>query len=143
MRYMQSWTGTFFTKSSLQEIGLRVNLGHRGSICPSPSGHVDDFIVCDTSGIHRITVTFCGCVHSDGNRKYPHYMQLLQVGWYPMSHARPQSACTFAVLDFFLDLTHQAKTNLYDFHRTLQRQSDAWKLLNIPVYFLIHVTTQF
>ncbi|KAH7904426.1 hypothetical protein BJ138DRAFT_1106840 [Hygrophoropsis aurantiaca] len=55
---LERWTGSFFAKSTLQEIGHIVHLGHNGAPCGSVSDVVKDFVVADTSGVHAITIKF-------------------------------------------------------------------------------------
>lgn len=119
----QKWTGVFFDKTSLCDLGLCVHLGHNGSPCPNPSFRKNKFVVCDITGFHHIDLQFCGCydtaigiVHS--------WKQLLRARWYPASQARPATAFTFRLLDFFYELTHQSKGTLYDFHKTIDCITD-------------------
>jgi len=59
---LQEWTGTFFQKSSLRNIGHRVQLGRQpGEICTSPQWSTRPFTMIHTNGIHLLNVCFCGC----------------------------------------------------------------------------------
>jgi hypothetical protein len=40
----------------LQQLGLKIQLGHNGKHCPFPSADVVGFIVVDTSGIHQVNL---------------------------------------------------------------------------------------
>lgn len=115
----QHWTGNFFAKTSLRDIGLVVYLGHNGCQCPT-SVKKRKLSVCDTSGFHEVNMVFCGCYHA--NIGFVHeWKQLMRLRWYPATCTRPNTVFTFRVLDFFHELTLQGKLNLYDFHETLDR----------------------
>lgn len=130
----QKWTGTFFLQSSLRELGAVIHLGHRGSPCPRANSDFrrNGFIICSVDCIHRVDIVFCQCRHPTAGF-VPHYTQLLRMGWYSTSHTCIKSAFTFALLDFFVDLNHQAKVNTYDYYKTLERQTDICRLGDIPV----------
>jgi hypothetical protein len=123
---IQMWNGTFFTKTSLQILGLRVQLGHGGAPCPCPSPAPPDFCIFDISGIHLVNVDFCGC-RIDGLALHPR-IQLLRAGWFPATFNRPKTAFTFDTLETFHELTLQGKTTIYDFYHTIQRKTDNLKV---------------
>lgn len=110
-------------KATLRNIGLQIHLGHDGNPCPTPSGTKKKLVVCHTSGFHHVHVIFCGC-NSSGTGFVHQWKQLFRIKWYPATRARPNTAFTFEVLDFYIELSHQAKLNLYDFHKTLDRVTD-------------------
>ncbi|KAJ3737916.1 hypothetical protein FB446DRAFT_617016, partial [Lentinula raphanica] len=59
---IKRWNGLFFENTSLQELGLRIQLGHPdGSICPNPISGPSDFVVLHTNKIHRVSIDFCHC----------------------------------------------------------------------------------
>lgn len=126
--------GTFFRRSSLRELGAVVYLGHSGSPCPKANAAFrrNGFIVCDVSYIHRVDIVFCHCQDSAGTF-VPHYVQLLRMGWYSTSRSCIKSAFNFTLLDFFVNLNHQAKVNTYDYYKTLERQTDICQLAAVPV----------
>lgn len=126
-------------KTSLKELGLRVQLGHSVGACPTPGQRCSKMIVGDVTGFHEVDVQFCDCFHSDGTYLYV-WQQLLQLGWFPASHERPTTAFTFRLLNFLHQLNLQAKTSLYDFHRMLWRITDNSQLLSIvcPFLFLLN-----
>ncbi|KAJ7026230.1 hypothetical protein C8F04DRAFT_1268406 [Mycena alexandri] len=57
LHIIDEWTGELFRRTSLQELGLRVQLCHEG--CVSPLG-VDNFVLLDVGQIHQLSVDFCG-----------------------------------------------------------------------------------
>lgn len=123
--FQQIWNGSFFEKTTLRSLGLRVQLGHGGGPCPIPEAGPVDFLVIDTTGFHPVSLDYCGCgLHGFLHRR----TQLLRAQWFPATFDRPQTAFTFAALDFFHELTLQGKTTLYDFYHTLLRLTDNAKL---------------
>lgn len=108
-------------------MGLRFYLGHEGSPCDQSKARVKELVVYDMTGYHSVDVTFCGC-YDDSEGYIPQWVQLLRVGWYPATHERPRTAFTVHLLSFFHELNVQAKTNLHDFHKTLERITDRCQL---------------
>ncbi|KAG2101391.1 uncharacterized protein F5147DRAFT_747022 [Suillus discolor] len=114
----QKWTGTYFERIALADMGLRVQLGHQGMSCLCPQrGHVS-FVVIHTNAIHH---------------RVSHRQQLLHCEWYPATLHFPQSACTKRVLEFFLVLTWSSKVSGYEFYTSLERLTDNTHL-NVPKY---------
>ena len=87
-----------------------------------------DFTVVDTSGIHTITLRFCGCIGAPHPR-----IQLLASSWFPASLNHPQTAFTFDVLDTFQHLNVQGKISAYDFYYSLNHKTDNTSTLGIQV----------
>ena len=125
----QCWNGNFFVATSLKDLGLRVQLGHGGQPCVSPSEGPKKFSVLDTSGIHYVAIDFCDC---RTNGLVPRRVQLLRAGWFPATFNRPQTVFTFRMLDAYHELTLQAKTALYDYYHTILHYSDNHEL-GVPV----------
>ena len=125
----------YFVKTSLKELGLRIQLGHAGEPCLTPGRKCSKMIVGDITGFHEVSVRFCACYDSDGSFLYA-WQQLLRMGWFPATQERPTTVFTFRLLNFLHQLNLQAKTSLYDFHRTLWRVTDNSQLLHI-VYILL------
>ncbi|TFK51470.1 hypothetical protein OE88DRAFT_1735365 [Heliocybe sulcata] len=120
-RYQNTlWNGQHFEKHSLRSLGLTLQLGHDGAVCLYPADGVDDFLLIDVTGIHRVSVEYCGCQRTS----LPKYAQLLRSSWFPASFKRPGTAFTFGLLNLFHQLTLQGKTNSYDFWLTLLRVTD-------------------
>lgn len=116
------WTGFFYEKTSLQSLGLVIQLGHDGPSCPSPGSVHKDFIVVDLSGIHTVNVQFCECHNAPED--HASYIQLLRFCYFPSTIAKPQSAFTFDLLNTFHLLTLQGKVSAYDLYCTLQKKTD-------------------
>jgi len=131
---LQEWTGTFFRKSSLRNIGHRVQLGHQpGEICTSPQRSTRPFTVIHTNGIHLLDVWFCGCdlaVHH-GDR----VQQLLRRRLFPATTTDPQSGSTFDLLESAQVLSVQSKMSLYDFYIYIEILTDATRTSGVKVCF--------
>ncbi|KAI0245468.1 hypothetical protein BJV78DRAFT_1356698 [Lactifluus subvellereus] len=119
------WNGRFFTVVTLQSLGLCVQLGHGGALCPLPSAGPKTFCVFDTTGVHHILVNFCNCRM---NGIIHQRTQLLRARWFPATFNRPKTAFTFDCLDTFHELTLQGKTPLYDFYHTVLHKTDNLEL---------------
>ncbi|TDL16540.1 hypothetical protein BD410DRAFT_816721 [Rickenella mellea] len=118
---IQRWTGTFYEKTSLCAIGLRVQLGHGGDTCTKPHAS-RPITVIDTSGIHDVNVDYCECGQSSSGSS-PR-VQLLRMRWFPATLIRPTTVMTFDALDAFHILTLQSKISFYDFYQALVRRTD-------------------
>ncbi|KAG2740929.1 hypothetical protein P692DRAFT_20851259 [Suillus brevipes Sb2] len=121
LHVIEEWNGSFFQRTQLKSLGLRVQLGHPPSdhcYNPRPSTG-NDFIIVDINGIHDVALDFCGC-HTAQLR----YKQLLQVRWYPATTTDPQTAATFNVLEHYQLLSFESKISAYEFYHSLARRSD-------------------
>ncbi|KDR76587.1 hypothetical protein GALMADRAFT_67342 [Galerina marginata CBS 339.88] len=124
---IERWTGQFFDKACLKDLGLRIQLGHSGGVCPCPSPGPPNFMVFDISGIHTVNVDYCECPKDDAlDRK----TQLLRQGWFPATFSRPNTVFTFDCLDTYHEHTLQGKGTLYDFYHFLLRKTDNANLSN-------------
>lgn len=92
--FLQEYTGVFWRRMTLYDLGHSMQLGHGHlhSPCYSP-GPPLDITVLDSSGIHRVKICFCECQESSFTSKR---VQLLCAGWYPAS---------------LTDLTHRVHTS--------------------------------
>lgn len=88
-----------------------------------PTDNVPSFIVFDTSGIHSVNLSYCGCIGAPHRR-----IQLLRSLWFPASFDRPKTAFTFDLLNTFHLLNLQGKLSLYDFHEAIYNKSDNTRL---------------
>lgn len=112
------WNSLFFQKTTLRELGLRIQLGHSpGRACPSREAGHKDFVVIDSNGIHEVAVDFCRC------HGIPRRRQLLRIGWWPSMPLEPQTCATMEVLRHFHLLNLQGKLPVYSFYRTLELQT--------------------
>ncbi|KAJ7120481.1 hypothetical protein C8R43DRAFT_1136866 [Mycena crocata] len=117
LHFVDKWDGTSFSRTTLKALGLRVQLGHAGCARPHPAH--EGFVVLDLPHVHEVAVDFCAC-----ERREPFHIQLLRRQWFPASQEIPKTAATFRCLRYFLILTHQAKTTMYDFYGALEKATD-------------------
>jgi CxC2 like cysteine cluster associated with KDZ transposases len=122
------WNGKFFQRSTLRDLGLRVQLGHAfGHSCPTRLAANATFRVIHSNGIHHVAVDQCRC------NETLLYKQLLRIGWWPATPIDPRSAATFEVLRHFQLLNLQGKVTAYSFYRALEYQTDNIGLSPPPV----------
>lgn len=129
---LQEWTGSFFQKDTLQNLGQRVQLGHPlGDTCTSPQRSTRLFTVLHTNGIHQIDVWFCGCnltaIHGD------RVQQLLRRRLFPATTTDPQTASSFALLESSHVLSVQSKLSLYDLYISIEILTDATRVSGVKV----------
>ncbi|KAJ7020579.1 hypothetical protein C8F04DRAFT_1274884 [Mycena alexandri] len=117
LHIIDKWDGSMFHRTSLQELGLRVQLCHDDCACPVG---VDNFVLLDIGYIHQLSVDFCGCERRHGTHRRT---ELLLKRWYPATHDIPRTAATFNYLNLFIIQTHQAKTTMYDFYTATARST--------------------
>ncbi|KIM77247.1 hypothetical protein PILCRDRAFT_56005, partial [Piloderma croceum F 1598] len=118
---IEKWNGTFFESTTLKEIGLHIQLGHRaGDHCSNPRNAAgDDFVVVDSNGIHKVGLDYCGC-----EKACDQVTQLLRARLYPATTTAPKSAATFNTLEFFHLLSFESKASVFEFYYTLMRKTD-------------------
>ncbi|KAJ7739793.1 hypothetical protein DFH07DRAFT_778617 [Mycena maculata] len=120
---IEKWTGESFQRITLKSMGLRVQLGHSPfKKCSAPIAAHQEFMVINWNGLHEVAVDYCGC--SNAHRAGSRHQQLLRLSWYPSTHAEPQTAATFRVLELFHILTLQGKVTTYDFYSGLEKMTD-------------------
>ena len=81
-----------------------------------------------SNGIHNIAIDFCSCVGAPS-----HYIQVLEVGWWPSTPLDPQTAATMSLLRLFHVTNLQGQVTPTDFYRTLEQMSSGDGLRNLPV----------
>ncbi|KAJ7846126.1 hypothetical protein B0H13DRAFT_2363209 [Mycena leptocephala] len=116
---IEYWTGEMFQKKTLKDLGLRIQLGHwtpGNPRCAAPEpAPGDTFVIVNDTGIHDVSVDFCGC---GGGYKA---RQLLRARLYPATGASPRTAATFSVLRRFHLLSLESKCSAYEFYHSLAR----------------------
>ena len=121
------WNGSFFQRTTLRDLGLRVQLGHAlGDSCPTLLAANVTFRVIHSNGIHQVAVDRCRC-HGAAD----FYEQLLHINWWPATPLNSKTAATFEVLRHFHLLNLQGKVTGYSFYQALEYQTDNTGL-NIP-----------
>ncbi|OAX32391.1 hypothetical protein K503DRAFT_702091, partial [Rhizopogon vinicolor AM-OR11-026] len=111
---VEVWTGKYFQRTALCDLGLQVQLGHpvgRGCCNPSPAFD-DEFILLDINGIHCIALNFCNCESAQA-----HAIQLLRVCWYPATTTNPRTAATFRLLNHFQMYTFESKGSAFKYYQ--------------------------
>lgn len=128
---MQEYTGVFWRKVTLYDLGHTTQLGHGHLQSPCYStGAALDITVLDGSGIHKVKVRFCECQESSFASKR---VQLLRAGWYPASLTDPESCATFRVLEEFHMLHVTGALNAHEFIQALERRTDSSRIEFTPV----------
>ncbi|EIM79073.1 uncharacterized protein STEHIDRAFT_69945, partial [Stereum hirsutum FP-91666 SS1] len=117
---IKRWEGRTFARCSLRECGLCLQLGHDGDDCAHPHPQCT-LTILDITGVHQINVQFCDCANVGSSR---YYIQMMRAGWWPASLERPRTGFTFRLLQQFHALTLIAKTNAYDYYRSLMKITD-------------------
>ncbi|KAK0462322.1 uncharacterized protein EV420DRAFT_1734532 [Desarmillaria tabescens] len=124
---VEEWTGTYFKRTTLANLGLVIQLGHRlGQKCVLPA-IVKSFVVIDVDGIHTVQMGFCNCTQSIEQQ-----VQLLRSRLWPTTTIYPQTAATFHVLHLFQVLSFMSKVSAYEFYHTLACLSDNTGLYTPP-----------
>jgi len=125
----QEWKSGFFQRTTLQSLGLRVQLGHPlGQPCPFRARAHQSFVVIHVNGVHLINLDFCACSDSPLPRE-----QLLEVGWWPSTPLEPQSAASMTVLRSFHAWNLQGQISSTDFYRGLEQMTCGDGLSSVPV----------
>ncbi|KAJ6499626.1 hypothetical protein C8R47DRAFT_1211936 [Mycena vitilis] len=78
LHLLKEWTGVFWERTSLADLGLVYQLGHPGRDCHRPDADVHSMRVLDTTGVHMVNYRFCTCVMAR-----PRSEQILSAGWHP------------------------------------------------------------
>jgi CxC2 like cysteine cluster associated with KDZ transposases len=130
----QRWNGNFFEHTTLNDLGLRIQLGHRvGERCSNPATAAgDNFVVIDTNGVHEVGLDYCGCETAQHRTT-----QLLRARWYPATPVTPNTAATFNVLEYFHLLTFESKASVFEFLHALMRRTNNISITDVPVSFTV------
>ena len=117
----------YYEQSSLREVGLTVNLGHRGERCPA-AVDTKTITVIDITGAHIVEAYWCVCPKAE---EAP--LQLLSLGLYPASVSEPRTAFTFRVLDDFLTANKVSGTAAQSYFECIRRLTNAAFPRTVPV----------
>ncbi|GJF00762.1 CxC2 domain-containing protein [Phanerochaete sordida] len=121
------WNGRFFEATTLQNLGLVIQLGHpRGEHCAIPAAAPRSFVVIHTNGFHPVTLQFCQC--DKQYRAGTRVQQLLRRELWPATLDDPSTCCSFRMLEMFHMLTLQSKVTAYDFYLSLQKITDRYNV---------------
>ncbi|KAK7013626.1 hypothetical protein VNI00_019462 [Paramarasmius palmivorus] len=120
---IERWNGNYFERTSLQDLGLVVQLGHDdGSPCVLRVMARKGFVVVDVDSIQEVSIAYCGCRSEEAVGQK--WQQLMRRELYPGSVEDPYTVFTFRVLALFHALTLKGKINLYDFYYGLEMRSN-------------------
>ncbi|KAF7323380.1 CxC2 domain-containing protein [Mycena chlorophos] len=121
LHWIERWNGSYFSRTSLRALGLRVQLGHPpGEACSAPHPAHSDFTVIHSNGIHSVAVDFCACHLC----KDAHHVQLLRTRWYPATSDQPRTCATFVALDAAHAMSLSSKATLFAFYEHLEWLTD-------------------
>lgn len=136
---IQRWTGEFFEKFSLFDLGQVVCLGHNGERCPRANSGPSNFVVVHTNGIHHWRILYCDCKASLCSQDRA--LQLIRSRLFPPTLNIPQTVFSFCVLDDFHRHSLSAKFSAYDYFDALTKHTDAAFPQHVPVccHFLYDV----
>ena len=128
--HVQKWTGFFFERIPLSELGQSIKLGHCGKPCSNcclgSKGCATK--VVHSNGVHEVRIKYCH--HIDA---LPEPEQLMQSSLFPATLERPETVFTFAVPKQFHVLGLVAKISTYDFFNTLVNMTDNAFPNKVPV----------
>ncbi|KAF9515809.1 hypothetical protein BS47DRAFT_1371940 [Hydnum rufescens UP504] len=119
LHWIKKWEGSFFIHTSLRALGLRLQLGHMGTTCPSPRAGPSSFVVIHVNGLHYVNIQLCSCPLAPHPRQ-----QLMQHQWFPATVHQPQTCVTFQVLCHFHLLSFQSKISTIHFYNALEQETE-------------------
>ncbi|TFK60153.1 hypothetical protein BDN72DRAFT_779774 [Pluteus cervinus] len=118
---LEKWTGTYFSRTCMNDLGGAIHLGHNGRRCHNilpQSGR--RLTIVHTTGIQTIFTTFCGCLGAKTD-----HLQLTEARLFPATVGRPDTALTFAFLEDLHIHVLTSKKSVYDHHSAIQRLTNA------------------
>jgi hypothetical protein len=121
LHHVQEWTGTYFTRRSLFELGMIIRLGHYTRRCPNvphgPTGR--PMVIVSTNGIHDAKVLYCHCATAVDEP-----LQLVSAGLFPATIDQPETAFTLTLLDDFDVHSLTSKKSAYDHFIALRKHTN-------------------
>ena len=96
-----------------------IQLNHASFKCPVPIPCHDQVLVIHTSGVHNVSLNYCGC-----HREIPRDLQLLRRGLYPASQQRVRTCVMFPLLKLLHALALIGKVSAYDMYRSIERMTN-------------------
>ena len=103
-------------QTTLKDVGLTIQLNHASFKCPAPIPCSERILVIHTTGVHDVSLHYCGC-----NREIPRDLQLLRRGLYPSSQQRVRTCVTFPLLKLMHIFSLMGKISTYDMYRSIER----------------------
>jgi len=132
---IQEWSGSYFRRASLSNLGLLLMLGHDTGLCPnrSSSSKPRNITIIHTNGIHDYQIEFCHCADASSA-----LVQLTRSRLFPATVQRPETLFTFSVLNHFHMLSLTSKIPAYDYWGALVNLTDHVFPKNVPVSRIKH-----
>ncbi|KAJ7897375.1 hypothetical protein B0H13DRAFT_1562872, partial [Mycena leptocephala] len=119
--WIQRWTGSFFKRVGLAELGLVIQLGHTpGAACTAMRLGKKKFTLIDVNGVHNVAVQFCQC-----DSRITHRQQLMRACWWPATVRDPSTCATFRVIRLFQNMNSLGKISGFHFLRSLELLTNA------------------
>lgn len=132
MDLSKHWNGEFFERTTMHDLGLRIQLGHfPGDECSNPYPADPKFTIIDVDGIHLVHLDYCNC-HCVEARD----IQLLRRRLYPASPVTPETCCTFRVLEVFQLKSFMSKVSSLP-SRSTQHNRHAKQISAYEYYFTL------
>ncbi|GLB34092.1 hypothetical protein LshimejAT787_0109760 [Lyophyllum shimeji] len=116
LHFLQEWTGTFFRRAHLVDLGFMLTLGHGGDPCPNglSTSKGRPTVIVHINGIHKANIKYCHC----DSLSEPD--QLARERLFPATIEQPETAFTFAVLKHFHISNLTSKISAYDYFGSLR-----------------------
>jgi hypothetical protein len=124
----QHWTGDYFERATLKQLGAVLPLLHGGEQCPSGLPNPSTLTVFHCNRFHTVSVAYCNC---PGAPLAP--AQLPRSCLWPGTQDVPHTAGTFDLLRLFQTADHRAHVNVTDMYRVLELMTDGYGLEALPV----------
>lgn len=122
--HVERWTGSFFERTTLGILGLKLYCGHQGAPCPSASeGHVSLVTIVDAGGIHELPVYECRCPLSVPHPSLAEQLTLMRI--FPATDSRPENAATFQALEDFDKHNLCGKESILDYSEVVRRKTNS------------------
>ncbi|KAJ7795160.1 hypothetical protein B0H14DRAFT_2391995 [Mycena olivaceomarginata] len=121
LHHLEKWNGTSFSRCSLKDLGVRIQLGHAPGVpCSNPEkAWGDDFVIISSHTIDEVGLDYCNCESAK-----PRPVQLLRMRLYPATGTNPRSAATFSALRRFAHMTLESKCSAYEFYNSLAHETN-------------------
>ncbi|KAF9502212.1 hypothetical protein BDN71DRAFT_1515913 [Pleurotus eryngii] len=116
LHWIEVWEDGCFKRTTLQKMGLRIQLGHESAACTNPAAGPKSFTILHINSVHLVNIDYCDC-----ERRVPRRIQLLRAGLYPATVQYPATCATLGVLKHFHGLSLCSKTRYKAFLRMVRQ----------------------
>ncbi|KAJ7673506.1 hypothetical protein B0H17DRAFT_1208323 [Mycena rosella] len=90
-----------WTATTLQEVGLRIQLGHGPSGACSEPVEDEEFMIYDMAGQHRVNIDYCGCNGAPSRGQQIQDAHLFPLPWGEHNMTSPRAAMTLDMARFY------------------------------------------